>query len=174
MEVSMSKTRRGKYTDNRICYISKCKGDMRLYLRRKGKLPCFSYLVRGKSFSFYRGKIQIIIRKVIIWLIFYLEKSSYSSTICMMCLIFLLRWDEWHTFYHYHRSIESQCHGAFLAGMVYINQVGSVFGDALIGLDIGDNLIIIIQRFGANIMATYLHCSHTYIIRNMIPPMYIC
>lgn len=58
MEVSMSKTRRGKYTDNRICYISKCKGDMRLYLRRKGKLPCFSYLVRGKSFSFYRGKIR--------------------------------------------------------------------------------------------------------------------
>lgn len=60
MEVSMSKTRRGKYTDNRICYISKCKGDMRLYLRRKGKLPCFSYLVRGKSFSFYRGKIRFI------------------------------------------------------------------------------------------------------------------
>lgn len=58
MEVSMSKTRRGKYTDNRICYISKCKGDMRLYFRRKGKLPCFSYLVRGKSFSFYRGKIR--------------------------------------------------------------------------------------------------------------------
>ena len=57
MEVCMSKTQRGKYTDNRICYISKCKGDMRLYLRRKGKLPCFSYLVRGKSFSFYRGKI---------------------------------------------------------------------------------------------------------------------
>ncbi len=52
--------------------------------------------------------------------------------------------DERHTFYHYHRSIESQCHGVFLAGMVYINQVGSVFGDALIGLDIGDNLIIII------------------------------
>ena len=58
MEVSMSKTRRGKYTDNRICYISKCKGDMRLYLRRKGKLSCFSYLVRGKSFSFYRGKVR--------------------------------------------------------------------------------------------------------------------
>ena len=57
MEVCMSKTRRGKYTDNRICYISNGKGDMRLYLRRKGKLPCFSYLVRGKSFSFYRGKI---------------------------------------------------------------------------------------------------------------------
>ena len=63
MEVSMSKTRRGKYTDNRICYISKCKGDMRLYLRRKGKLPCFSYLVRGKSFSFYRGKIRIFYQR---------------------------------------------------------------------------------------------------------------
>ena len=63
MEVSMSKTRRGKYTDNRICYISKCKGDMRLYLRRKGKLPCFSYLVRGKSFSFYRGKVLLFIGK---------------------------------------------------------------------------------------------------------------
>ena len=45
------------------CYISKCKGDMRLYLRRKGKLPCFSYLVRGKSFSFYRGKIHIFCGK---------------------------------------------------------------------------------------------------------------
>ena len=64
MEVCMSKTRRGKYTDNRICYISKCKGDMRLYLRRKGKLPCFSYLVRGKSFSFYRGKVQIKFEKL--------------------------------------------------------------------------------------------------------------
>ena len=63
MEVSMSKTRRGKYNDNRICYISKCKGDMRLYLRRKGKLPCFSYLVRGKSFSFYRGKISTFSEK---------------------------------------------------------------------------------------------------------------
>ena len=64
MEVSMSKTRRGKYTDNRICYISKCKGDMRLYLRRKGKLPCFSYLVRGKSFSFYRGKVDSLVEKL--------------------------------------------------------------------------------------------------------------
>ena len=66
MEVSMSKTRRGKYTDNRICYISKCKGDMRRYLRRKGKLPCFSYLVRGKSFSFYRGKIRKISVRIIL------------------------------------------------------------------------------------------------------------
>lgn len=72
MEVSMSKTRRGKYTDNRICYISKCKGDMRLYLRRKGKLPCFSYLVRGKSFSFYRGKIRfsVVTSKCFAWKLF--------------------------------------------------------------------------------------------------------
>ena len=38
--------------------ITHGKGTMRLYLRKKGKLPCFSYLVRGKSFSFYRGKIR--------------------------------------------------------------------------------------------------------------------
>ena len=61
MEVSMSKTRRRKYIDNRSCYIGKCKGGMRHYLRGKGKLPCFSYLVRGKSFSFYRGKIRLLV-----------------------------------------------------------------------------------------------------------------
>ena len=65
MEVSMSKTRRGKYTDNRICYIGKCKGVMRLYLRGKGKLPYFSYLVRGKSFSFYRGKLLVAVWHVL-------------------------------------------------------------------------------------------------------------
>ena len=85
MEVSMSKTRRGKYTD-RICYISKCKGYMRLYLRRKGKLPCFNYLVRGKSFSFYRGKIrsfwEILPKKV--------EMFGYNM---FLCDIYLLK--EW-------------------------------------------------------------------------------
>ena len=60
MEVSMSKTRRGKYTDNRICYISKCKGDMRLYLRRKGKLPCFSYLCEGNHFRFIEERYEKI------------------------------------------------------------------------------------------------------------------
>ena len=82
MEVSMSKTRRGKYTDNRICYISKCKGDMRLYLRRKGKLPCFSYLVRGKSFSFYRGKIRYFSdsKKIFKILFGYLPKFYYLCT----------------------------------------------------------------------------------------------
>ena len=83
MEVSMSKTRRGKYTDNRICYISKCKGDMRLYLRRKGKLPCFSYLVRGKSFSFYRGKIRFYIEKAIFLFNFY-DKSLEVSILFLI------------------------------------------------------------------------------------------
>ena len=83
MEVSMSKTRRGKYTDNRICYISKCKGDMRLYLRRKGKLPCFSYLVRGKSFSFYRGKIRFYIEKAIFLFNFY-DKSLEVSILLLI------------------------------------------------------------------------------------------
>ena len=59
MEVSMSKTRRGKYTDNRICYISKCKGDMRLYLRRKGKLPCFSTLCEGNHFRFIEERYEV-------------------------------------------------------------------------------------------------------------------
>ena len=76
MEVSMSKTRRGKYTDNRICYISKCKGDMRLYLRRKGKLPCFSYLVRGKTFSFYRGKVYKIFEMPLLFLELFLERKA--------------------------------------------------------------------------------------------------
>lgn len=79
MEVSMSKTRRGKYTDNRICYISKCKGDMRLYLRRKGKLPCFSYLVRGKSFSFYRGKI-LFYSDLAKFSLYYFAKSQFFNT----------------------------------------------------------------------------------------------
>ena len=52
MEVSMSKTRRGKYIDNRIYHKGKCKGDMRFNLRGKGKLPCFSYLCEGNHFRF--------------------------------------------------------------------------------------------------------------------------
>ena len=52
MEVSMSKTRRRKYIDNRSCYIGKCKGGMRHYLRGKGKIPCFSYLCEGNHFRF--------------------------------------------------------------------------------------------------------------------------
>ena len=52
MEVSMSKTRRGKYIDNRICHKGKCKGDMRFNLRGKGKILCFSYLCEGNHFRF--------------------------------------------------------------------------------------------------------------------------
>lgn len=52
MEVCMSKTRRGKYIDNRICHKGKCKGDMRFNLRGKGKIPCFSYLCEGNHFRF--------------------------------------------------------------------------------------------------------------------------
>ena len=59
MEVSMSKTRRGKYIDNRICHKGKCKGDVRFNLRGKGKIPCFSYLCEGNHFRFIEEKIKI-------------------------------------------------------------------------------------------------------------------
>ena len=51
-------------------------------------------------------------------------------------------------------------YGAFLVGMVYIDKVGGVLRDALVCLDVGDNLIIVIQRFCADIMAAYLHGSN--------------
>ena len=60
MEVSMSKTRRGKYIDNRICHKGKCKGDMRFNLRGKGKLPCFSYLCEGNHFRFIEERYKKI------------------------------------------------------------------------------------------------------------------
>ena len=58
MEVSMSKTRRGKYIDNRICHKGKCKGDMRFNLRGKGKIPCFSYLCEGNHFRFIEERYK--------------------------------------------------------------------------------------------------------------------
>ena len=54
-------------------------------------------------------------------------------------------------------------YSTFLAGMIYIYKVGRVLGNAFVGLDIGDNLIIDIQRFGTDIMSAYLHGSHPYI-----------
>jgi hypothetical protein len=54
-------------------------------------------------------------------------------------------------------------YGAFLVSMVYIDKVGRVLRYALVGLDVGDNLIIVIQRFGADIMASYLHGPNPYI-----------
>ena len=59
MEVSMSKTRRGKYIDNRICHKGKCKGDMRFNLRGKGKIPCFSYLCEGNHFRFIEERYEV-------------------------------------------------------------------------------------------------------------------
>ena len=54
-------------------------------------------------------------------------------------------------------------YGAFLVGMVYIDKIGCLLGDAFVGFDVGDNLIIVIQRFGADIMASYLHGPNPYI-----------
>lgn len=59
MEVSMSKTRRGKYTDNRICYISKCKGDMRLYLQEKANSLVLVTLCEGNHFRFIEERYGI-------------------------------------------------------------------------------------------------------------------
>ena len=58
MEVSMSKTRRGKYIDNCICHKGKCKGNMRFNLRGKGKIPCFSYLCEGNHFRFIEERYE--------------------------------------------------------------------------------------------------------------------
>ncbi len=58
MEVSMSKTRRGKYTDNRICYISKCKGDMRLYLQEKANSLVLVTLCEGNHFRFIEERYE--------------------------------------------------------------------------------------------------------------------
>jgi len=59
MEVSMSKTRRGKYTDSDICVFSQVRGFVCLPVPNSTKFSCFSYPLRGKSFSFYRGKVII-------------------------------------------------------------------------------------------------------------------
>ena len=71
MEVSMSKTRRGKYIDNRICHKGKCNGDMRFNLRGKGKIPCFSYLCEGNHFRFIEER--------------YAEYSKQSNFSCNFC-----------------------------------------------------------------------------------------
>ena len=47
--------------------------------------------------------------------------------------------------------------------MVYIDKIGSVLGDVFVGFDVGDNLIIVVQWFGANVLATYLHGTYPYI-----------
>ena len=67
MEVSMSKTRRGKYIDNRICHKGKCKGDMRFNLRGKGKIPCFSYLCEGNHFRFIEERYKLNLRNSLLF-----------------------------------------------------------------------------------------------------------
>ena len=51
----------------------------------------------------------------------------------------------------------------FLVSMVYINKVGSILGDALVSLNVRDNLIIVVQRFGADVMAAYLYGPNPHI-----------
>ena len=57
MEVSMSKTRRGKYTESDICVFTQVQYVVCLPIRFFTYSSNCSYPMRGKSFSFYRGKI---------------------------------------------------------------------------------------------------------------------
>ena len=87
MEVSMSKTRRGKYIDNRICHKGKCKGDMRFNLRGKGKLPCFSYLCEGNHFRFIEERY-----------VFYLILPNIFFKICLSNMDFNVKSSNFHDF----------------------------------------------------------------------------
>ena len=57
MEVSMSKTRRGKYTESDICVFTQVQYVVCLPIRFFTYSSNCSYPMRGKSFSFYRGKV---------------------------------------------------------------------------------------------------------------------
>ena len=142
MEVSMSKTRRGKYTDNRICYISKCKGNMRLYLRRKGKLPCFSYLVRGKSFSFYRGKIRRILETRITQTTEKMNDFSENSSWKSACNLIPILQNHSHVIQRpFYQMIHNRNKG-FSTGCERILHSWRHFGISLAG-----NVAISLQRF---------------------------
>jgi len=96
MEVSMSKTRRGKYIDNRICHKGKCKGDMRFNLRGKGKIPCFSYLCEGNHFRFIEERYNNILKNGAVCPVFGFLCSVKCCKIFVVCykitnrVIFLL------------------------------------------------------------------------------------
>ena len=60
MEVSMSKTRRGKYTESDICVFTQVQNVVCLPIQFFTYSSNCSYPMRGKSFSFYRGKIRKI------------------------------------------------------------------------------------------------------------------
>ena len=63
MEVSMSKTRRGKYTESDICVFTQVQNVVCLPIQFFTYSSNCSYPMRGKSFSFYRGKIIINAKK---------------------------------------------------------------------------------------------------------------
>ena len=65
MEVSMSKTRRGKYTESDICVFTQVQNVVCLPIQFFTYSSNCSYPMRGKSFSFYRGKIQLFIEKLL-------------------------------------------------------------------------------------------------------------
>ena len=81
MEVSMSKTRRGKYIDNRICHKGKCKGDVRFNLRGKGKIHCFSYLCEGNHFRFIEERYKLNLRNPLLLEEYFLVMEQFDSTL---------------------------------------------------------------------------------------------
>ena len=58
----MSITRRGKYTNSNICINVQVQNVAYLFFLLYANLTDFSYPMRGKSLSFYRGKIRLFIR----------------------------------------------------------------------------------------------------------------
>lgn len=50
-----------------------------------------------------------------------------------------------------------------LLAWFYIDKVGGVLGDALVCLDVGDNLIIVIQWFGADVVVAYLYGTNPHV-----------
>ena len=49
--------------------------------------------------------------------------------------------------------------------MVDIDKIGCVFGNAHVGFDVGDNLIIVIKRFGADVVVAYLYGTNPHVHR---------
>ena len=65
MEVSMSKTRRGKYTESDICVFTQVQNVVCLPIQFFTYSSNCSYPMRGKSFSFYRGKLLVAVWHVL-------------------------------------------------------------------------------------------------------------
>ena len=67
----MSITRRGKYTDSNICTNVQVQGRCVPTFLAICKLTDFSYPVRGKSLSFYRGKVTFLFLIIQLKLLFF-------------------------------------------------------------------------------------------------------